>query len=139
MKWGVRHKPKYKSEAVLDKLVNTDAKYGNKRTARQQLKINKLYKKFDKASDKDIKKAIKREDTESMAKYSAGRTYMKFLMDGNFFSQALNDAARNSKVDAGKDFTYNVTRNDKLGGVVINVNGNDNFYIYDPSNNIVGK
>lgn len=151
MKWGVRRyqnadgsltsagKSKYKSDKAAEKLIDADAKYGSKRNVNQQIKINKLYKKFDKASDKDIKRALKIGDDDTALKYSAGRTYMKMLMDNNFRSMAMLDAQKQSHCEIGKQYTHEFIRDDKLGGVILRVNGNDNLYIYDPSNNIVGK
>lgn len=96
-------------------------------------KTQKVYKKYDKQIAKDIKTA-KKEGNEKTAKtLAAGRTYMKMMMDSNFASRAMSDAASQSNVKQGQDFTYKLTRSNELGGVVININGKKNIYTTDPT------
>ena len=52
---------------------------------------------------------------------------------------AITDCAKRANVKLGEDFTYNIKRDDKLGGAVVRVNNHDELYIYDPSNNFVKK
>lgn len=139
MKWGVRRKQttferdgSSKTVKKLNKLLDADAKYGSTRTVRQNNKINKLYKKYDQSVSKDIKKASKQNNTKAVNSMLAGRTFMKTLMDGNYMTIMVNETATKAKVKAGKDFTYNFTRDDKMGGVKVTVNDVSNSYVYLP-------
>ena len=82
---------------------------------------------------------MKKGDTNTAAKISAGRTYSRLLIDGAFQTMAITDCAKRANVKLGEDFTYNIKRDDKLGGAVVRVNNHDELYIYDPSNNFVKK
>lgn len=139
MKWGVRKKqPTFERDGSaktmkrLNALLDADKKYGPNRTARQDRKIHKLHAKYDKSAKKDIKKAIKANDDKAAKSISAGRTYLKMIVDSNYLSSAITDASIHANVPVGKNFTYNVLRDDSVGGVKITVNGVSNDYIYAP-------
>lgn len=144
MKWGHRkaNNHSHKSDKAYKKLVDYDTKISERKkapTASNTIKRNKLYQKYDKQADKDIKKALKKGDTNAAAKISAGRTYSRLLIDGAFQTMAITDCAKRANVKLGEDFTYNIKRDDKLGGAVVRVNNHDELYVYDPSNNFVKK
>lgn len=142
MKWGHRKRYFYKSDKAYNKMSDYGDKINDRKknpTNRNAKKMNRLYAKYDKQANKDIRKSLKSGDMKTASKISAGRTYAKLMVDKNFHDMAIAECARSAKVKAGKDFSYKVTRNDKLGGVTITVNKHSQSYIYDPSNNFVKK
>ena len=116
----------------LNKMLSEKEKYGNDMDDRKYRKLNKIYKKYDKSAQKDIKKAIKSGDIKSARKISAGRAYYNFMINGNNAMAAIADAASSSHVKAGEDFTYEILRNNEIGGVKIKINGHDSNsnYLY---------
>lgn len=138
MKWGVRKNYTFErdgSRKTVEKLNNfldADARYGANRTAAQNRKIARLYKKYDKSAAKDIKTAIKQNDAKAANSISAGRTYLKMLMDSRYSSMAISDTASKANVEIGKDFTYTLIRDDSTGGVKVTVGDVSNTYVYGP-------
>lgn len=138
MKWGHRKQPTFERDGSkrtvkkLNKLIEADKRYGPQRTARQSKKINKLYQQYDKSAAKDIKKAVKAGDNKSARSITAGRTYLKAMMDSGFLTKTIGDTAVKANVDVGKDFTYNIMRDDKKGGITVTVNGYSDTYTYLP-------
>lgn len=116
----------------MNKFLDADKKYGPNRTRSQDKKVEKLYKQYDKSAGKDIQKAVKDGDSKAFSSILAGRTYLKMMMDSNYLSQTISDAAIQANVEVGKNFTYNITRDDNLGGVKVTVNGVSNTYFYMP-------
>ena len=114
----------------LNKFLETDKKYGPNRTVLQGIKVNKLYKKYDKSASKDVKKATKIGDTKAANSISAGRTFIKMMMDSNYLNMAVNDTAVRAYVRVGEKATYNFLRDDENGGVKITVNGHSEHYTY---------
>lgn len=126
MKWGHRKakdsvdkRTKYKTDA-LDEQLSAGTK-----TERQ---YKKLLKNYTQAADKDLKKAYKNNDSKQYNKILAGRTLAKFMLDNNYANRAITDAAVSAKAEVGKDFTYNMKRNDKAGTVDIKINGKTSSY-----------
>jgi hypothetical protein len=138
MKWGVRKAVTFerdgskKTVKKLNDFLNADARYGNKRTAAQDRKVAKLYRKYDKSAAKDIKTAVKQNDTKAANSIAAGRTYLKMMMDSNYLNTVISDTSIKANVEIGKNFTYNVTRDDSSGGVKVTVNDVSNTYTYLP-------
>ena len=91
-----------------------------------------MYKQYDKSAAKDIKKASKIGNTEAVNSISAGRTYLRMLTDSNYLQRTIAETSVRANVEPGKKFTYNVLRNDKLGGVTVTVNGHSENYTYSP-------
>lgn len=148
MRWGVRRyqkkdgsltsagKKRYtkdgseKTVEKLNKFFEADTKYGPNRTAFQDRAVLKLYKKYDKSVAKDIKKALKNNDTKAANSMSAGRTFLKLLMDSDFRNMAMSDTAAQANIEVGKDYSYNFTRDNSTGGVKVTVNGHSEVYKY---------
>lgn len=138
MKWGVRREKQFerdgskKTVKKLNKFLDVDKQYGANRTARQEARLDRLYKQYDKSAAKDIKKASKIGNTEAVNSISAGRTFLRMLTDSNYLQRSISDTSIRANVEPGKKFTYNFLRNDKLGGVTITVNGHSETYTYLP-------
>ena len=138
MKWGKRKAESFekngskKTVKKLNKFLDADKQYGANRTARQEARLDRLYKQYDKSATKDIKKAWKIGNTEAANSISAGRTYLRMLTDSNYLQHTISETSVRAKVEPGKKFTYNVLRNDKLGGVTVTVNGRSETYTYSP-------
>lgn len=138
MKWGKRKAESFekngskKTVKKLNKLLDADKQYGANRTARQEARLDRLYKQYDKSAAKDIKKASKIGNTEAANSISAGRTYLRMLTDSNYLQRTISETSVRANVEPGKKFTYNVLRNDKLGGVTVTVNGHSENYTYSP-------
>lgn len=138
MKWGVRKARQFDTDGSertvrkLNKFLDADARYGANRTRGQDRKIAKLYKQYDKSAAKDIKEAAKQNNGKAVNSITAGRTYLKMMMDANYLNTAISDASIAANVEVGKDFTYNVTRDNSAGGVKVTVNGISNMYSYAP-------
>ena len=144
MKWGHRKSygsNSYKSHKAYKKLEEYDTKISKKKnpSVRNSIKRRKLYNKYDKKANKDIKKAIKIDDIKSALEISANRTYAKMIVDSNYANMAITDCAKRANVNIGKKFTYKITRNNKLGGVNVNVNGHTENYTYDPNKIFIAK
>ena len=144
MKWGHRKthgSNSYKSNKAYKKLEEYDTKIAKKKnpSVRNSMKRRKLYNKYDKKANKDIKKAIKNDDIKSALKISANRTYAKMIVDSNYANMAISDCAKRANVNIGKNFTYKITKNNKLGGVNVNVNGHTENYTYDPNKIFIAK
>ena len=121
-----------KTVKKLNKFLDADKQYGANRTARQEARLDKLYKQYDKSAAKDIKKASKIGNTEAANSISAGRTYLRMLTNSNYLQRTIAETGARANVEPGKKFTYNVLRNDKLGGVTVTVNGHSENYTYFP-------
>lgn len=121
-----------KTVKKLNKFLDMDKQYGPNRTARQEARLNRLYKQYDKSAAKDIKKASKIGNTEAANSISAGRTYLRTLTNSNYLQHVISETGVRANVEPGKKFTYNVLRNDKLGGVTVTVNGHSETYAYSP-------
>lgn len=138
MKWGKRKAASFerdgskKTVKKLNKFLDADKQYGANRTARQEARLDRLYKQYDKSAAKDIKKASKIGNTEAANSISAGRTYLRMLTDSNYLQRTIAETSVRANVEPGKKFTYNVLRNDKLGGVMVTVNGHSENYTYSP-------
>jgi hypothetical protein len=139
MKWGVRKKTttfdrdgSERTIKKLNKFLDADARYGANRTFAQNRKVNKLYKQYDKSAAKDIKAAAKQNNAKAVNSITAGRTYLKMMMDSNYLNRAITDTSIMANVEIGKDFAYNVTRDDSSGGVKVTVNNVSNTYAYAP-------
>ena len=138
MKWGKRKAKSFerdgskKTVKKLNKFLDADKQYGANRTARQEARLDRLYKQYDKSAAKDIKKASKIGNTEAANSVSAGRTYLRMLTDSNYLQRTISETSVRANVEPGKKFTYNVLRNDKLGGVTVTVNGHSENYTYSP-------
>ena len=142
MRWGHRKaNPQAKSferdgskktVKKLNKFLDADKQYGSNRTARQEARLDRLYKQYDKSAAKDIKKASKIGNTEAANSISAGRTYLRMLTNSNYLQRTIAETSVRANVEPGKKFTYNVLRNDKLGGVTVTVNGHSETYAYSP-------
>lgn len=138
MKWGKRKAKSFerdgskKTVKKLNKFLDADKQYGANRTARQEARLDRLYKQYDKSAAKDIKKASKIGNTEAANSISAGRTYLRMLTDSNYLQRTISETSVRANVEPGKKFTYNVLRNDKLGGVTVTVNGHSENYTYSP-------
>ena len=138
MKWGVRREKQFerdgskKTVKKLNKFLDADKQYGANRNARQEARLDRLYKQYDKSASKDIKKASKIGNTEAANSISAGRTYLRTLIDSNYLQRTIAETSARANVEPGKKFTYNVLRNDKLGGVTVTVNGHSETYTYSP-------
>ena len=138
MKWGKRKAASFerdgskKTVKKLNKFLDADKQYGANRTARQEARLDRLYKQYDKSASKDIKKASKIGNTEAVNSISAGRTYLRMLTDSNYLQRTIAETSVRANVEPGKKFTYNVLRNDKLGGVTVTVNGHSENYTYSP-------
>ena len=138
MKWGKRKAASFerdgskKTVKKLNKFLDADKQYGANRTARQEARLDRLYKQYDKSAAKDIKKASKIGNTEAANSISAGRTYLRMLTDSNYLQRTISETSVRANVEPGKKFTYNVLRNDKLGGVTVTVNGHSENYTYSP-------
>ena len=138
MKWGKRKAASFerdgskKTVKKLNKFLDADKQYGANRNARQEARLDRLYKQYDKSASKDIKKASKIGNTEVANSISAGRTYLRALTDSNYLQRTIAETGARANVEPGKKFTYNVLRNDKLGGVTITVNGHSETYTYSP-------
>ena len=142
MKWGKRKANSQaksferdgskKTVKKLNKFLDADKQYGANRTARQEARLDRLYKQYDKSAAKDIKKASKIGNTEAVNSISAGRTYLRMLTDSNYLQRTIAETGARANVEPGKKFTYNVLRNDKLGGVTVTVNGHSENYTYSP-------
>lgn len=141
MKWGHRKakSPSSSSDKRLEKLDKYTSKSSGSQSKRYQKKVGKLYNKYDKAANKDIKKAVKKDDYMSAMKISSGRTYAHLMMNSNARSALVADAARTSGFKAGKDFTYMMLKDEKIGGVSIYVNGVKSQYRYDPNGNLLDR
>ena len=138
MKWGKRKAASFerngskKTVKKLNKYLDADKQYGANRNARQEARLDRLYKQYDKSASKDIKKASKIGNTEAANSISAGRTYLRALTDSNYLQRTIAETGARANVEPGKKFTYNVLRNDKLGGVTVTVNGHSETYTYSP-------
>ena len=138
MKWGKRKAASFerngskKTVKKLNKFLDADKQYGANRNARQEARLDRLYKQYDKSASKDIKKASKIGNTEAANSISAGRTYLRALTDSNYLQRTIAETGARANVEPGKKFTYNVLRNDKLGGVTVTVNGHSENYTYSP-------
>lgn len=138
MKWGKRKAKSFerdgskKTVKKLNKFLDADKQYGANRTARQEARLDRLYKQYDKSAAKDIKKASKIGNTEAANSISAGRTYLRMLTNSNYLQRTISETSVRANVEPGKKFTYNVLRNDKLGGVTVTVNGHSENYTYSP-------
>ena len=140
MKWGVRRKRETsfsedgsdKTLKKINKILDTDKKYGQTRTRRQEKKMRKLYEQYDKSVSKDIKKALKENNTKAVNNMVAGRTFMRTLMNRNYLERMISDTAVQANLKAGENFTYNFTRDNEMGGVKVTVNGVSNTYSYLP-------
>lgn len=138
MKWGKRKAASFerdgskKTVKKLNKFLDADKQYGANRTARQEARLDRLYKQYDKSAAKDIKKALKIGNTEAVNSISAGRTYLRMLTDSNYLQRTIAETSVRANVEPGKKFTYNVLRNDKLGGITVTVNGHSENYTYSP-------
>ena len=138
MKWGKRKAESFerngskKTVKKLNKFLDADKQYGANRTARQEARLDRLYKQYDKSAAKDIKKASKIGNTEAANSISAGRAYLRMLTDSNHLQRKIAETSVRANVEPGKKFTYNVLRNDKLGGVTVTVNGYSENYTYFP-------
>ena len=138
MKWGKRKAASFerngskKTVRKLNKFLDADKQYGANRNARQEARLDRLYKQYDKSASKDIKKASKIGNTEAANSISAGRTYLRALTDSNYLQRTIAETGARANVEPGKKFTYNVLRNDKLGGVTVTVNGHSETYTYSP-------
>ena len=138
MKWGKRKAASFerngskKTVKKLNKFLDADKQYGVNRTVRQEARLYRLYKQYDKSASKDIKKASKIGNTEAANSISAGRTYLRALTDSNYLQRTIAETGARANVEPGKKFTYNVLRNDKLGGVTVTVNGHSETYTYSP-------
>ena len=138
MKWGKRKAASFerngskKTVKKLNKFLDVDKQYGANRNARQEARLDRLYKQYDKSASKDIKKASKIGNTEAANSISAGRTYLRALTDSNYLQRTIAENGARANVEPGKKFTYNVLRNDKLGGVTVTVNGHSENYTYSP-------
>ena len=138
MKWGKRKAKSFerdgskKTVKKLNKFLDADKQYGANRTARQEARLDRLYKQYDKSAAKDIKKASKIGNAEAVNSISAGRTYLRMLTDSNYLQRTIAETSVRANVEPGKKFTYNVLRNDKLGGVTVTVNGHSENYTYSP-------
>ena len=138
MKWGKRKAASFerngskKTVKKLNKFLDVDKQYGANRNARQEARLDRLYKQYDKSASKDIKKASKIGNTEAANSISAGRTYLRALTDSNYLQRTIAETGARANVEPGKKFTYNVLRNDKLGGVTVTVNGHSETYTYSP-------
>ena len=138
MKWGKRKAASFerngskKTVKKLNKFLDADKQYGANRTARQEARLDRLYKQYDKSAAKDINKASKIGNTEAANSISAGRTYLRTLTNSNYLQHVISETGVRANVEPGKKFTYNVLRNDKLGGVTVTVNGHSETYAYSP-------
>ena len=138
MKWGKRKAASFerngskKTVKKLNKFLDADKQYGANRNARQEARLDRLYKQYDKSASKDIKKASKIGNTEAANSISAGRTYLRALTDSNYLQRTIAETGARANVEPGKKFTYNVLRNDRLGGVTVTVNGHSETYTYSP-------
>lgn len=138
MRWGKRKAESFekngskKTVKKLNKFLDADKQYGANRTARQEAKLDRLYKQYDKSAAKDIKKASKIGNAEAANSISAGRTYLRALTDSNYLQRTIAETSVRANTEPGKKFTYNVLRNDKLGGVTVTVNGHSENYTYSP-------
>lgn len=138
MKWGKRKAASFERNGSkntvkkLNKFLDADKEYGANRTARQDKRVNKLYRQYDKSAAKDVKKASKIGNTEAVNSISAGRTFLRMMMDSNYLQRTIAETSVRANVEPGKKFTYNVLRNDKLGGVTVTVNGHSETYTYSP-------
>lgn len=138
MKWGVRKKTTFDRDGSertvkkLNKFLDADARYGANRTFAQNRKVDKLYRQYDKSAAKDIKTAAKQNNAKAVNSITAGRTYLKMMMDSNYLNRAITDTSIMANVEIGKDFAYNVTRDDSSGGVKVTVNNVSNTYAYAP-------
>lgn len=138
MKWGVRKRPEFQTDGSdktvkkLHKFLDADKKYGPIRNAMQDRKVNKLYDQYDKSVAKDIKRAVKTGNTEAVNSMAAGRTYLRSMMDQGFLNNMISDAAIQANVEYGKDFTYNILRDNNMGGVRVTVNDHSSVYTYMP-------
>lgn len=139
MKWGVRkQRPTFerdgskKTVKKLNKVLDADAKYGEHRTARQNKRIRKLQKQYEKSAGRDIKKAVKNDNENAAKSIAAGRTYLKMIMDSNYFNTAVTGTAKRANVEVGKDFAYDFLRDDSRGGVTVTINGHSETYAYLP-------
>ena len=138
MKWGKRKAASFerngskKTVKKLNKFLDADKQYGANRNARQEARLDRLYKQYDKSASKDIKKASKIGNTEAANSISAGRTYLRALTDSNYLQRTIAETGARANIEPGKKFTYNVLRNDKLGGVTVTVNGHSETYTYSP-------
>lgn len=131
-KWGVRRyqnkdgsltpagKKRYKSDDL-------DKKLGEAKNNRE---VQKVSRKLEKQYNKDFKKAAKAGDEEAFNRISAGRTLLKMAMDSGYMNQALTDAAIQANVEVGKDFAYDIKRNDKTGTVDITIDKVTSSYAY---------
>ena len=138
MKWGKRKAKSFERDGSkntvkkLNKFLDADKQYGANRTARQEARLDRLYKQYDKSAAKDIKKASKIGNAEAANSISAGRTYLRALTDSNYLQRTIAETGARANVEPGKKFTYNILRNDKLGGVTVTVNGHSETYTYSP-------
>lgn len=94
--------------------------------------MNKLYKSYDKSVAKDIKRANKLGDTKAVNSMAAGRTYLRSMMHSGYLQSMIGDTAVRANVEVGKNFTYNIMRDDKVGGVRVTVNDHSENYTYMP-------
>ena len=126
MKWGHRKAKaplKYKTDKISDKISNAK----NNKIATKNLK------KYIKVSGKDMKKAYDANDEKTFNKISAGRTYAKMLIDQNYLTNALTNAAIQAKVPIGEQVAYNIIRNETKGSVDIKINDKStSSYVYFP-------
>lgn len=138
MKWGKRKAASFerngskKTVKKLNKFLDADKEYGANRTARQDKRVNKLYRQYDKSAAKDVQKASKIGNTEAVNSISAGRTFLRTMMDSNYLQRTIAETGVRANVEPGKKFTYNILRNDKLGGITVTVNGHSETYTYSP-------
>ena len=152
MKWGVRRyqnkdgsltsagKKRYSfqrdgSDRTVKKLnafFDADKKYKANRTKSQDRKVNKLYQEYDKSAGKDVKKALKIGDIKAANSITAGRTYLKTLIDDVYRHSILNDVKALDKIDVGKEVAVEFLRDDSIGGVKVTIDGKSSTYTYFP-------
>lgn len=149
MKWGVHRASKSGTNLKKsNREYSSDGKYKEwkksleVKSTKSPLAIRKqkkLYKSYDKAVDKDIKEAIRRDDMVNANRMSADRTYAKMAVDRKYAGMTIGQVAIASNVKAGEEFVYDVTKNRKDGTVKVTVNGHTEQYVYDPSGRYVKK
>lgn len=116
----------------INNILELDKKYANNRTVKQQAKINNEVRKYNESAKRDIQKALKEGNIDSAKSVAAGRTYMAMLTNSRYLNSAISSTASSGKIEAGKDYTYNLVRDNDLGGVRVTVNGHSDFYTLDP-------
>ena len=110
----------YKSDELYDRFMES-------KNDRQGFR---LLKKYYKSTEKDINRDIKTDDKNTANRIMAGRTMAKMILDSNFKTSAVMDAAVTAKAAIGSDVVYSMQRNDKRGTVDITVNGKTSSYMF---------